>query len=215
MPSKWDIPKFKKLCSSVDIPYPRTYTLALLRKMELINYHSKRALEVWRELFKRHSKISITDSEWIKTEIASEAHATAMASHLHSMADIMAQIVNRVVLKNLLKEGKVNINGVAKEVKNKKVKRVIKNLIEDTYFEYVKAFVNTTKHRYLVDREYAFEMRKGWYTQGIRFKGFNYKGKTYDKVWVKDLVTKYKQKIINRIIQIGNALNKYLEYNQP
>jgi len=216
---EWNIPKFKELCHSANISYPRDYVKSLLKKKRFIDYHAEMSTKVWEDLFQAYNgkSLSPNDEKWIEAEVKSEANAIALMYHLHSLADIMAQIINRVVIDNQLRERDVGIYTVKKKIekeddKNKKrlLKR-IEELLNNMHFKYVSAFVNITKHRYMIDTKYWMELKKGNYTQGLRFKKFNYNGIYYPKTWIKEIATTFREGILNCIINIGVELNKYIE----
>ena len=216
---EWNIPKFKELCHNANISYPRDYVKSLLKKKRFIDYHAEMSTKVWEDLFRAYNgkSLSPNDEKWIEAEVKSEANAIALMYHLHSLADIMAQIINRVVIGNQLRERDVSIYTVKKKIekeddKNKKrlLKR-IEELLNNMYFKYVSAFVNITKHRYMIDTKYWMELKKGNYTQGLRFKRFNYNGIHYPKTWIKEIATTFREGILNCIINIGVELNKYIE----
>ncbi|HEC77451.1 MAG TPA: hypothetical protein ENI33_09410 [Thermoplasmatales archaeon] len=216
---KWDIPRFRELCRLTNITYPRLYTISLLRKKELVDYHANLTTKVWKDLFKQHKTISFNSQEWINAEIVSEANAIAMAQSLHSMADIMSQVVYRIILNSGLNEQNITFYKVKKKLEERSSTDIsllpIKDAMEDLWrnnsFQYIASFVNTVKHRSIVDTKYTFELKQGRYRQGIKFKKFNYKGTHYPEVWTDELVKNYKEEVLELIIKIGCTLNNYLE----
>ena len=78
-------------------------------------------------------------------------------------------------------------------------------------FKYINAFVNTIKHRRLLETEYVAEFGMGTRNDdGIQIKAFSYKGDSFPPIWAKDIVGDYQSRILEHIYAIGNAVNDYL-----
>jgi len=215
---KWDFTELNNLCAKENIPDSRIYQKALIWKKELALFHSKQANDVWNSLFSKHKKLTVGEKEWQDTHLASEAHVIAAAQALHSMGDILGQIINQVLLAGVLSEDNVTLNKVLTRLTSRwsasnivaKV-HILKNSSE---FKYISAFVNITKHRRILETD--FHAEGGMDTrndQGIRFRQFNYGRNQFPIVWAKDIVGPYKNKIFHYICNIGIAVNSHLRNN--
>jgi hypothetical protein len=131
------------------------------------------------------------------------------------MADILGHIINQVVLCGALPEHNVSLYSVLCELHKKAVAPDILTKVtkfkNSTEFEYIDAFVNTIKHRRILDTNYHAEYGTGKRNdQGILFKNFIYKNKKFPTTWAKDIVGPYRDKIFKDISDIGNSINSYL-----
>jgi len=211
----WNLERFRNLCVAKNLPDSRVYQNTLVWKKELALFHAEQSQVVWDNLFSPHRKLVVGGKEWSDTQFASEAHIIAAAQALHSMADILGQIINQSVLCGALSEKKVSLKciidklekgGIAPDVRTK-----IYQLINSTEFKYINAFVNTNKHRRILDIDYHWEYGVSKRNdQGIRFKAFTYNNERFPTMWAKDIVGAYKSHIINLICDVGNVINAYL-----
>jgi len=215
----WNVEDFRKLCQEKEIGDTTTYQNTLHWKIALVNFHAEKSQNVWDELYNKLNEgkksISINDPEWGEAEFASEAHTVAAAHALHSMADIMAQIVNIVVINGRFSEGQVTMKKILKHLDDNsiapQIKIVIEHLLNSSEFRYIDAFVNTIKHRNLIDTNWGLEYGEGKRNEaGVRFKEFKYNGYLYPLTWTSQIVHDYKTKIIELVLNIGIELNKYL-----
>jgi len=219
----WDFAELRDLCRKRGIGDSTVHQNALQWKLWRADYHAERAQAVWSELdqiVKAKGAIEVGGQEWQKAEFASTAETEAAAQALHSMADILAQIVNKAVLKTPLSEAQVSLGKVCEELKRRNCAPIIVSKIESLQnskeFEYLNAFVNTIKHRHLLDTDYRAEFGNGTRNEeGIRFKAFTYKGRSYSTVWASDILDGYKKRIADLICAVGNAVNDYLRSLGP
>lgn len=211
----WDYEELRKLCNKKGAPDSTVYQNALQWKIWRVDYHAERVEAVWNDLMaKRKGPIEVGGQEWQKAEFASTAETEAAAQALHSMADILAQIVNKVVLDKPIPEGQVYLADVLKKLKRQgnasNIVSKIKLLKSSKEFKYLNAFVNTIKHRRLLDTDYRAEYGQGTRNEkGIRFKAFKYNGR-HPTVWASDILGDYKKRIVDLICAVGNAVNAYL-----
>jgi len=161
---KWDFKKLNKICKTKKLPDSKAYQKALVWKRELALFHSAQSNVVWDKLFCTHQKLIVGDKKWWDTHIASEAHVIVATQVLHSMADIL-EIINQVVLCGALPEHNVSLYSVLCELHKKAVAPNIFTKVtkfkNSTEFEYIDAFVNTIKHRRILDTNYHAEYGTG------------------------------------------------------
>ena len=212
---KWDFIKLNKLCRTKELPDSKIYQKALVWKREIALFHSGQSAIVWDKLFFAHQKLKVGDKKWWNTYLASEAHVIAAAQASHSMADILGQIINQVLLCGTLPEDRVTLNNVLCKINEEAIAPDIFYKItgfkNSTEFKYIDAFVNTIKHRRVLDTnyhaEYGADKRND---QGILFEKFIYKNNNFPTTWAKDIVGPYRVKIFKDICTIGNSINSYL-----
>ena len=136
------------------------------------------------------------------------------------MADVLAQVLNKALLKSPLSESEVFLWKVYKELKDQHCAPIVFSKIESLQkskeFKYLNAFVNTIKHQHLLDTDYRAEAGKDTRNEeGIRFKAFVHKGRSYSTVWANDILGPYRKRIFEHICNVGNAVNDYLRSSGP
>ena len=211
----WNFKELNILSDKKKLPDTKVYQNTLIWKKQRAYYHAELCEDIWTTLITSSEKITLGGAKWNKAQISTEANVESTAQLLHSMADIMAQIINKVILKGKDEEnislGKVLVE-LQKHNNIKEIVTAIKKLKNSPEFEYINAFVNTIKHRRLLDTTY-YMVRNGSIpnmTKGICFQEFEYKGKKYEKMFANDIIGQYKSRIIDLIIEIGNSINDYL-----
>jgi len=154
--------------------------------------------------------------EFFATALKSEAHLIACAAAVHSLADIMAQVafIGTGLPSNSVAEGRRGLHSVACELKKSKlappVVRSLENLSQSSSFQYIQAYVNTTKHHSLVSIQPAVHFgspRK----QGFKVMEFTYKNSAFPTTWFDTVADEYRVSIGALIVEIGNALNEWLK----
>lgn len=211
----WSFEELRASCAAKGLPDSKIYQEALLWKKWRVSYHAEQYHKIWRELFSSSTEIQVGGHDWNEAQSASEAHIEAAAQALHSMADILAQIINKVVLRDNLAEGGVALSNIADKDKNKrippKIIAAIDKLLSSAEFRCIDAFVNTIKHRRLLDRIYHMEYGENTRNEkAVCFQEFEYKGDCYGFTWATDIIDPYKSRIFELILEIGNAVNEYL-----
>lgn len=214
----WDYVELRDLCQKQGLPDSTVYQNALQWKLWRADYHAERAREVWCELDqigKENGPVNVGGEEWQKAEFGSTAETEAVAQVLHSMLDVLAQILNITLLNPPLSESNVCLHRVAKELKEAnyapEVLTEIKSLQNNVAAKYLRAFVNTIKHRHLLDTDFRAEFGEDTRNEeGVRFKAFKYGGKPYPTVWASDIIASYRKSVVEGICAVGRAVNDYL-----
>ena len=148
-----------------------------------------------------------------------EAHVIAFAQALHSTADILAHIIE-ICLKLNMTNRQINFSNaidvlekhkIAPSVYSKAIK--IRNSKE---FIYLNAFVNTIKHRRLIEMPYHVNLEPGNEIHGLKVKYFKYgRRKTqetsFEPRWVHEFINDDFEKISNTVGELGVELNHYMK----
>lgn len=211
----WSFEELRNLCKAKGKPDSRIYQETLLWKKERARYHEEEYQKIWAELFSSHATLTVGSEEWNKAQFASEAHVEAAAQVLSSMGDVLAQIINKAVLSDELKEDDVYMTKVRGKLGKKqgtdKISQAINKFQNSAEFKYINAFVNIIKHRRLLDRVFHAEGGENKRNaHGVCFLEFRYKGNSYPFTWATDIIGQYKIRIFELITEIGNAVNEYL-----
>jgi hypothetical protein len=177
-------------------------------------------------------------AQFPKTQLEVEIYIESIASNLHSLADVLAQIINEIVLKPLLpcdehiSSEKVDLNQVKTKLDKVKTKLValtpdsakyrdisqiidsIGNLSKSWEFLYISGFVNTIKHRRLLNTTFHLKVDRGSLIDlGFKLDKFDYKGTPFPEMSCRSIVIDYREKLIDFIFDIGNSVNNYCRAN--
>lgn len=213
---KWE--DFKKLCikKGFNIPQIKEYWDTLLDKKDTILFYEKKYKDTFNNLFSSNKKIIIGDLKFEKAMEECKTYTISAVLNLHSMHDTLAQIINQTILNKPLPEKNVNLQRIKDQIDNntqegKNLKNTIDIFIKCPEFQYINAFANTYKHIKVIKKYFRAEYGKSTRNeQGIVFKSFCYKNKSYNDTWAIDVLEHYKKKIFGYISDIGNSINKYL-----
>jgi hypothetical protein len=219
-------------------------TQSIAWKIEMAHYHARESIRILKKAIYESDIISADDHESIaaaKAIILSAAHNSpttllntarfqaeaqmiAAAQSLHSTADIMAFIVCWAL--NFPNQAgappgdnKLNLYRVRDYLQKipqfQTITKAINALLTLHQFNYLCAYVNTTKHRSLVQAVYTAHVDPSDNPrQGIRIRSFQYRdakgnNQSFDELWGEQFLFQEAQHIREGICTIGNELNKY------
>jgi hypothetical protein len=117
---------------------------------------------------------------------------------------MFSQLVNGLVLSSSIPIEDCNISKVVKKMPESELKRCLAELLESHWFAFVAGFVNTTKHRQLVQHQFSISFEEG--AVGIQIGAFEYKGKQFPPYW-SDEVLRGVVSVKNKVVDCGCALN--------
>ena len=142
-----------------------------------------------------------------RARVASEAHTLATIHSTRAMWDVFAFLVNGVALESRLGEKECSVFTVHKALPASELKSSLRDLIENQWFLYVSAFVNTAKHRRLVPQSFRVSFEDD--TVGIHVEGFEYDGGYYPSYSVRELLSGVLV-VKNQVVECGKALNEHV-----
>lgn len=196
-------------------------------KAEYHIYNYKNILKECESYKKSKSVLRGSDRELKKYLYSALMEVESVIETLNSLFDILAQIINLIVLDSAFSEHEVNFSKVVQKIKDSEVKRRKKSLIFkqiakfdfidygfSNAFEYVHDFCNMIKHRSLIPASNSLLIdftNRGKLTQGIHFVMFCYNRRKHPKMWADDIIDKYSFGILDIISNFGKAINIYLK----
>lgn len=211
--SNWDLEELGKLCSQRGIPAPTIYQTSLQWRFWRASFHAERAQEVWKELFSQ--TFTLGDETFNRAAFSFEADVEACVQALHSMADILAQIINAVILGGHFQEHQVSLWRVTERLEKTGIASQVagqaRKLLGSYEFSYLDAFCNTIKHRRLVFTEFRAEYGGNYRNEaGLLFRAFNYKVASYPETWGKDILEDYRHQLFEHVNNVGLSINDFL-----
>jgi hypothetical protein len=160
-----------------------------------------------------------------------EIYVESIASNLHSLADVFAQVINEIVLKLLLPDTehfsseRVDLNKIKTKLAGLTLESTeeryigeiinnVNNLSDSAEFLYVSAFVNAIKHRRLLNTVFHLKVDRGSLIDlGFKLDAFDYKGSHFLETPCCSVVMDYIKNLIDYIFDIGNSINNYCRAN--
>jgi hypothetical protein len=218
----WDIKELRELFikayGAALLPRFEEYTQTLHWKQWTAMCHAKKSKELWDEFFKM-DKVDFRDLKFSKTLDLSTVELEAMAHSMHSMGDILGQIINITIFgADGFSEDSCSLNKVMDKLEEERIAPDILSLLisfkDSPEFKYISAFCNTIKHRKLVDMEYYSHIdcrEKGMIEEGARLKEFTYNGDSFPATWFHKIEEDYRVKIYGLLCDVGRGINIYLK----
>lgn len=210
----WNIKELKHHLDLLDEQPVRCieYLDSVSRVIDIFEFHKIEAFSVISRLDSDDPEIVMRivfslDSERNNLEnevIIAQAHLHAALQNVRSMYDILAQLLNALLVYEPIPAHSCDICRVCKSLPNGNVKTELEKILASFAYQYVNSFVNTIKHRNLVQFNRQLDLLEG--RASIRIKPFSYSGNFYEQKWAMD-VLKYGLDVKNQLIEIGRLLN--------
>jgi hypothetical protein len=174
--------------------------------------------EIWGNFWKSHTEFMINNPEDVSAftiaQLESEMYMEAALQNIHSILDVLNQIINLLLLDSELTGKDVTYNKVETGLNNRNINNVkdaLKNLYKCQEFTYIADFVNTIKHRHLIDTDYRLEIGVNTKdTMGIRFIKFIYDTRNvtrnHDTCFAKEIINNYEKVIVPLISKVGKEI---------
>jgi hypothetical protein len=167
----------------------------------IINHEEPQGPENW--MFVLGGSERQGDFDYAK--IVSEAHLIGCVYTARSLLEVFAQLVNCIVLEGSIPAGECTLRKVAARLSAGALKGKLEELLASYWFAYVAAFVNTVKHRQLVQHQISISFVEN--VVGIMIGSFEYDDVTYQAYWANEFL----QGVIsvkNQVIGAGRVLNR-------
>lgn len=193
-------------------PVPQTIR-SVDRTLQIFNYH----LFAARDALKGHINeddassdanfmllLGVRTEEYVLAKLASEAHLIGSFHTARSVFDIFSHVVNGLLLNNMLSVKQCDIHKVRKHLPKGQLRTSLDQLVDSYWFSYVTAFINTTKHRGLVEHVVHVDLEEN--VAGVRLGAFEYDGRQYPEYWGNEVLRGVIE-VKNQITSCGQALN--------
>lgn len=213
--NKWSLTDLRALVrSKADDPQKIISAINSIDRLGgIFVYHLEQAREALKPFFSSDSKVDPVrlvlgghpyQQSFQLACLVNEANTIALLYTTRSIYDIFAQLLNSLILDNRYSLKQCDIKKVRRALEEGEMKKQLNGLLDSTEFEYVDGFVNTAKHRHLVQQitTLDFESNK----VGVKFAGFSY-NKYFPALW-SDEVLVLALHVKNQIVEAGILLNK-------
>ncbi len=217
----WNFNKIREACKENNLTCPEIYLMSLSWQHWKAWYHAQQAQKVWDEFKSAHPgshEIGGGNKQWWDAYYTSAAETEATVQTLHAEADIIAQTVNQIILRQPIPEKDVAISTISDMLRSQNLAPNVVTKIEkfrsSKEFKYINAFCNTAKHRNLIHKQWHVEGGEGTRNEeGVRFLAFSYKGHNFPITWASDINGPYRETLGRLVKEIGNAIIDHLRLN--
>ena len=210
----WDLNAFNDFCMDKGFSNVTVYVSTLNRKSIKALIFANKSEEIWEDFWKSRTEFMINNPEDVSAfktaQLNSEMYMEAALQNIHSILDVLNQIINLLLLDSELTSKNVTYNNVKKGLSDRNInniKEALKNLYECQEFTYIADFVNTIKHRHLIDTDYKLEI--GLYTKntmGVHFVQFSYDSRNHKDYFAKEIINNYTEVIGPLISKVGKEI---------
>lgn len=232
--SYWDIKGFRELIKQ-RLPHKVSKQIeisleAIIWKNNLCKYHIEEYRQIVQKSYTNDTEQIVQTTGKIlhmaaRTEegkdyflalFIAEAHIIAFAQALHSIADIMAHVIYFSLGMESFRNDQISLHNVHELMKKKntapEIIERISNYRESEQFQYLHAFVNTTKHKSLVPLSFSVELFNE--KHGLRFGEFTYRTlEPYPSKWADELVEADYKRLLSWIQEMGELMINFLINN--
>lgn len=188
---------------------------SLARGVDIFRYHFEEARDSLAdfygsdtkavgESFKRLIGIADDQQEYYLALLVHEANVLAAIYTVRSLFDQYSQLVRGLLLDGEVSEQWCNIYVVRDRLEEGEFKENIEGLLRSGEFQYVNAFANVSKHRFLVKQRSRIDLENN--KSGVCISSFEYRGDNYPELWSKELLELI-LKAKNGLIFVGCSLN--------
>lgn len=145
--------------------------------------------------------------EYVQAKLTSEVHILGSIHCVCAMFDVFSHLVNGLVLGNAMTVRDCTIKSVTKRLPSCTLEQELQSLLDSQWFKYVEGFLNTAKHRGLV--QHVFQVSLVHAQAGIRLSGFEYEGTTFRAYSVEELLVGVLE-VKNRVVHCGRIINEHV-----
>lgn len=156
-------------------------------------------------------------------QFKAEAHIISSAQAIHSLCDILAIIIYFAFrldsYPNPPPENKINLHSINKVLRKNSLytltQKSIDNVLTSLEFEYLGAYVNTSKHKSLIPlslfASFQANQKSGMCIKKFSYKDFQGNLKHFDHKLSQDFLFVDNENLKNNLLKVGNTLNNYLK----
>lgn len=192
---------------------------SLSRASLIIKYHKITAQEALKPYciteagnLKMLKAMISADRDFGWAALAYEANLIACIHSVRNYADLVAQLINSLVLSEPRESGACTLNNTTKDLKESKLRRSLDELQESYWFKYIVAFSNTAKHRRLINSRPSISFEEE--DHGVKVEAFSYKFRNHDEQhypphWGHE-VLEGSFDVYKKLLSCGHELNQQL-----
>jgi hypothetical protein len=179
---------------------------AVKRSVDGLLHDDKGSAKCFDFLFGLCSEPNNQNYECRQATVVNEAHLIAAINTIRSAVDMLAQVINELALEDRFPIEKVYVNRVLNRLPDSDLKTRLAGLHGSHWFKYVTGFINTSKHRNLVEQRFSISLERR--LAGIRMSEFEYDETPFDDYWDHEILDGILD-VADQLIHCGQALNAH------
>lgn len=192
------------------------------RKLESAAYHYHLATEAFSSVFSESDNsfniAMITMSKghigqsYYDARLAHESNVIALAHVMHSLSDIFSHVISDSLNILNIDEGSLTLKELQRNLPDGSLKDKIVRILSLKSYEYLNAFVNSSKHIMLPDSTYNIDMTGSEKPQhGLSFSEFEYKRRSFPSKYSSIFLDELKSLSVE-FVELGREINMHLIY---
>lgn len=218
----WNSKELLKFCPKNITDRGKIYVEGIGRKIERILFLVEK-LNDYKNIIPIQSQ-----EQFLSVQLETEIYLESIAYNLHSLSDVMAQIIYVFIIEQQgleLNARDITLHKIKDKlnclISNGSVEDYIKIYLQEmsnsihlfynsSEYKYINALVNTIKHRHLIDTKYQLNIQQTHIKYSdFKFINFNKDEIDYPEVDCSTLISKYRETILNHVFEMGNIINNY------
>ena len=151
--------------------------------------------------------VSENQGEYFFAKLVQEAHLLGAIHAVRGMLDIFGQLANHLLLSGYIPVHLCTIHKVHAKLAPTNFKDALGSLLSSREFKYLSGFINTTKHRRLVQHAFTVSFEEN--RAEIKVGAFSFDGASFAQRWGVELLEDA-HNLHNSLVACGRALNTQL-----
>lgn len=194
---RWQMIKeedFKELVKGIDVDLPSCINniRSMSKTIDIYEYHKSEAYRLIKKNEPKSSREAMElvfqpSEEIYFDKLSIQAHIQSAIYNSRALYDIFSHLINKIFLNGKIRVNDCSIGKVKEKLKDGRFKLALSSIIETESYLYINAFVNTIKHRDLVELTASIDFVNS--RSGIKFNEFQYNQKTFESLWAVEVLT--------------------------
>lgn len=185
---------------------------SMSKTIDIYEYHKSEAYQLIKEIEPKSNRDAMElvfqpSEELSRNKLSLQAHIQSSIYSSRALYDIFSHLINNVFLDKKIEVHKCSIDIVARELRDGVFKTALLSSVKSDSYLYVNAFVNTIKHRDLVDLNSSIDFVNS--RSGVKFNGFKYYNNTFEPLWAVDVLA-HSLNVKNDMIDLFNVFESCL-----
>jgi hypothetical protein len=203
------ISNLRKFCTDNGINFPNEYIQSFEKRFNRSRLARDHIRNQWKniELKTKEQNLIRLDNELVSELIDTSAlYIEAMMNIAYSLFEIYAQVINICFLNEKYTVDSCSFANIVNDLANiPSIKKKIENINKSEEKKYVFAYMNTTKHRELINTKWSFIKNESGEYIGPVVNCFTYNGDTFNEknlIFLTNAIEKIKEQLMDLLLDV-------------